>query len=241
MGLGFVVCVFNLSLFNLLDVMVFVIDISVYGVCIDIGFNGELIEIYVVCKVYLNQCNICQCVVYNGFEDVGIVVVDFYVCFLYYVIVFGEVMCYGVVVGQVGKNFQGNVIISCKVVWFSWMFIVNMVCIMFDLYGLLKNGFGGGVDNLLGLCVLYLYQGGCDMMYCIYGMMDLFLIGKVILVGCIWMFNQDVMDLFNEILNGMCVKVCMQVESIQFEGLFVEMFNGYLEFVGGVQMVMVIQ
>lgn len=51
--------------------------------------------------------------------------------------------------------------------------------------------------NLLGVWVLYMYDvKGNDILICIYGMIELNLIGCVVLNGCIWMCNEVVMDLY---------------------------------------------
>lgn len=241
MGLGLAACAPNPPLSNPSDAMVPATDTSAYGARTDTGPNGEPIEIHAVRKAYLNQRNTRQRVAYNGPEDVGTVVVDPYARFLYHVIAPGEAMRYGVAVGQAGKNFQGNATISRKAAWPSWTPTANMVRTMPDLYEPLKNGLGGGVDNPLGSRALYLYQGGRDTMYRIHGTMDPSSIGKATSAGCIRMFNQDVMDLFNEIPNGTRVKVRTQAESIQLEGPLVEMPNGYLEPAGGVQTATVTQ
>ncbi|SMO68339.1 L,D-transpeptidase [Paracoccus laeviglucosivorans] len=208
-------------------------DLGVYGARTDSGPNGEPIEIHAVRKAYLNERNTRQRVAYNGPEDVGTVIVDPYARFLYHVIAPGEAMRYGVAVGQAGKNFQGNATINRKQAWPSWTPTANMVRTMPDLYGPLRNGLAGGVDNPLGSRALYLYKGGRDTMYRIHGTMDPSSVGKATSAGCIRLFNQDIMDLFNEIPNGTRVKVRTQAESLQLEGPLVQTPDGYLEPAGG--------
>lgn len=210
------------------------VDTGPYGARTDSGPNGEPIEIHAVRKAYLNERNTRQRVAYNGPEDVGTIIVDPYARFLYHVIAPGEAMRYGVAVGQAGKNFQGTATINRKAAWPSWTPTANMVRTMPDLYGPLKNGLAGGVDNPLGSRALYLYKGGRDTMYRIHGTMDPSSVGKATSAGCIRMFNQDVMDLFNEISSGTRVKVRTQAESLQYEGPLVETPDGYLTPAGGV-------
>lgn len=202
---------------------------GVYGARTDSGPNGEPIEIHAVRNAYLTDRNTRQRVAYNGSESVGTIIVDPYARFLYYVIAPGEAMRYGVAVGKAGKNFSGSATIGRKAAWPSWTPTANMVRTMPELYGPLRNGLAGGVDNPLGSRALYLYQGGRDTMYRIHGTMDPSSIGKATSAGCIRMFNQDVMDLFGEIPNGTRVKVRSSSESLALEGPLVATPDGYLQ------------
>lgn len=202
---------------------------GVYGARTDSGPNGEPIEIHAVRNAYLTDRNTRQRVAYNGSESVGTIIVDPYARFLYYVIAPGEAMRYGVAVGKAGKNFSGSATIGRKAAWPSWTPTANMVRTMPELYGPLRNGLAGGVDNPLGSRALYLYQGGRDTMYRIHGTMDPSSIGKATSAGCIRMFNQDVMDLFGEIPNGTRVKVRSRSESLALEGPLVATPDGYLQ------------
>ncbi|TWI35666.1 L,D-transpeptidase [Paracoccus sulfuroxidans] len=201
---------------------------AVYGARTDTGPNGEPIEIHAVRAAYLNDRNTRQRVAYNGSEAPGTIVVDPYARLLYHVLPNGEAMRFGVAVGKAGLNFQGNASINRKAAWPSWVPTANMVRTQPELYGHLKGGLKGGVDNPLGSRALYLYQGGQDTMYRIHGTMDPSSVGKATSAGCIRMFNQDVMDLFNEIPNGTKVKVRTQAESIAMEGPMVQTRDGYL-------------
>lgn len=214
---------------------------GVYGARTDSGPNGEPIEIHAVRTAYLNERNRRQRVAYNGSEAPGTIVVDPYARFLYHVLEGGEAMRYGVAVGQAGKNFQGNASINRKQAWPSWTPTANMVRTQPELYGPLKGGLAGGVDNPLGSRALYLYKGGRDTMYRIHGTMDPSSIGKATSAGCIRMFNQDIMDLFAEIPNGTKVTVRTQAESIALEGPLNELPNGYLAPAGGSEMAQVVQ
>lgn len=210
---------------------------GVYGARTDSGPSGEPIEIHAVRKAYLTDRNSRQTVAYNGPEEPGTIVVDPYARFLYYVTGPGEAVRYGVAVGQAGKNFQGNATINRKAAWPSWTPTANMVRNMPDLYGPLKGGLSGGVDNPLGSRALYLYKGGRDTMYRIHGTMDPSSIGKATSAGCIRMFNQDIMDLFNQIPNGTHVKVRTESESRNLEGPLQQQPDGYLAPAGGIDMV----
>ena len=203
-------------------------DQGVYGARTDTGPNGEPIEIHAVRPAYLTDSNRRQRVAYNGPEAPGTIVVDPYARFLYHVLEGGEAMRFGIAVGQAGKNFQGNASINRKHAWPSWTPTANMVRTQPELYGPLKGGLRGGVDNPLGSRALYLYRGGRDTMYRIHGTMDPSSIGKATSAGCIRLFNQDIMDLFDEIPNGTRVKVRTPGESRALEGEMIEQPNGYL-------------
>lgn len=202
---------------------------GVYGARTDSGPSGQPIEIHAVRNAYLTERNTRQRVAYKGSEAPGTIIVDPYARYLYHVIAPGEAMRYGVAVGKAGKNFAGGATIGRKQAWPSWTPTSNMVRTMPDLYGPLKNGLPGGIDNPLGSRAFYLYQGGRDTMYRIHGTMDPSSIGKATSAGCIRMFNQDVMDLFGEIPSGTRVKVRSHAESVALEGPLVQTPDGYLE------------
>lgn len=203
-------------------------DQGVYGARTDSGPNGEPIEIHAVRPAYLTESNRRQRVAYNGPEAPGTIVVDPYARFLYHVLNNGEAMRFGIAVGQAGKNFQGNATIRRKQAWPSWTPTANMVRTQPELYGPLKGGLRGGVDNPLGSRALYLYRGGRDTMYRIHGTMDPSSVGKATSAGCIRLFNQDIMDLFDEIPSGTPVKVRTPGESRALEGEMIQQPNGYL-------------
>lgn len=201
---------------------------GIYGARIDSGPNSEPIDIPAVRPAYLNEQNTRQRVAYNGPERPGTIVVDPYARFLYHVLENGEAMRFGVAVGQAGKNFAGSATIRRKQAWPSWTPTANMVRTQPELYGPLRGGLKGGVDNPLGSRALYLYKGSRDTMYRIHGTMDPSSIGKATSAGCIRLFNQDAMDLFEEIPLGTPVKVRTRAESIALEGPMIQQPNGYL-------------
>ena len=76
-----------------------------------------------------------------------------------------------------------------------------------DLYGPRRGGMTGGLQNPLGSRALYLYQGGRDTMYRIHGTYAPWSIGVAVSAGCIRMFNQDAMDLYERVEPGTRVLV----------------------------------
>ena len=199
-----------------------------YQARMDVGPKGEPIEIPAVNAAYLNERNIRARVAYTGSEGPGSIVVDPYARLLYHVLPEGEAMRFGIAVGQAGKNFSGSASIRRKAAWPSWTPTANMVRNNPDLYGPVRNGLPGGIDNPLGSRALYLYKGGRDTLYRIHGTMDPSSIGRATSAGCIRLFNQDILDLYDETPLGTNVRVRTPAESLRLEGPLTETPEGYL-------------
>ena len=185
-------------------------------------------EIAAVNPKYLVERNRRQMVPYHGPEAVGTIVVDPYARFLYYITAPGEAERYGVAVGREGKGFSGDAKIERKQEYPSWRPTQNMIKEDPDLYGPLKNGLPGGLDNPLGARALYLYKNGKDTYYRIHGTMDPSSIGRATSAGCIRLFNQDIIDLFSKVPKGTEVKVRNREESLEMEGPVVQLHSGYV-------------
>ncbi|MFN4060164.1 MAG: L,D-transpeptidase [Paracoccus hibiscisoli] len=201
---------------------------EIYQARTDTGPNGEPIPIQAVRAAYLNDRNRRQLVPYNGSESAGTIVVDPYARVLYHVQPGGQAMRYGVAVGRAGLTFEGRATIARKASWPSWRPTDNMLRTEPQLYGQFRNGLPGGMQNPLGSRALYLYQGSVDTYYRIHGTLDPSSIGKATSAGCIRMFNQDVMDLFEQIPTGTQVIVRSQAESVRMEGPMIETPEGYV-------------
>lgn len=61
----------------------------------------------------------------------------------------------------------------------------------------------GGLNNLMGVWVFYIGF----IFYCIYGIMELWMIGFVVLFGCIWMVNEDVIYFYKNVYVGVKIVV----------------------------------
>ncbi|TGN52281.1 L,D-transpeptidase [Paracoccus liaowanqingii] len=195
---------------------------------VDTGPEGEPIQIPAVRAAYLNDRNMRQLVPYNGTEAPGAIVVDPYARVLYHVQPGGQAMRYGVAVGRAGLTFEGRATIARKASWPSWRPTDNMLRSEPQLYGQFAGGLPGGTQNPLGSRALYLYQGSVDTYYRIHGTLDPSSIGKATSAGCIRMFNQDVMDLFEQIPTGTEVVVRSAEESLRLEGPMTETPEGYV-------------
>lgn len=201
---------------------------AIYQARVDTGPNGQPIDIPAVRAAYLTERNTRQRVAYNGPDSPGTIVVDPYARVLYHVMENGEAMRFGVAVGRAGKGFAGNAVVSVKRHWPSWTPTANMIRTEPELYGQFAGGLKGGIDNPLGSRALYLYRNGRDTYYRIHGTMDPSSVGKATSAGCIRLFNQDIMDLFDETQMGARVKVRSQAESLRIEGPMIETPEGYV-------------
>ncbi len=177
---------------------------------------------------YLNAHNRRTEVAYNGPEAPGTIIVDPYARFLYYTLPDGQALRYGIAVGREGRGFSGSATINRKAVWPSWRPTANMVATEPDVYGPVAGGLPGGLENPLGARALYLYRGGRDTMYRIHGTNNASTIGRATSAGCIRLFNQDALDLFDRTPEGTPVKVRTVDESLAIEGQMLELENGYL-------------
>lgn len=189
--------------------------------------DGEIV-VPEISAVFLTERNRRQWVDYSGPEEANTLVVDPYARLLYHVTEPGRAMRFGIAVGRAGKGFSGDAVVRVKKEWPGWTPTANMIRNDPDLYGPLAGGLQGGLDNPLGARALYLYRGGKDTRYRIHGTMDPASIGRATSAGCIRLFNQDVMDLFDEMEIGARVKVRSRAESLEYEGEVVELKSGYV-------------
>ncbi|WP_415183349.1 L,D-transpeptidase [Phaeovulum sp.] len=194
-----------------------------YGALVD----GER-TIPAVSPAYLNERNRRRWVAYDGPEPVGTIIVDPYARLLYHVAEPGKAMRFGIAVGREGRGFRGDAVVRRKEEYPYWAPTKNMIRQDPDVYGKLAGGLPGGLDNPLGARALYLYRNGKDTMYRIHGTMDPSSIGKATSAGCIRLFNQDIIDMFDETPMGTRVKVRSKAESLAAEGPMVQLHTGYL-------------
>ena len=159
---------------------------------------------------------------YAGAERPGTIVVDPYARRLYYVLEGGRAMRYGIAVGRAGLSFTGAGIISRKAEWPSWTPTANMIRTQPEAYAKYAGGLPGGMDNPLGARALYLYRNGRDTYFRIHGTPDQTSVGRATSAGCIRLFNQDAIDLYNRVNLGTRVVVRSLQESIALEGPFMD-------------------
>lgn len=156
---------------------------------------------------YLTPDNVRQVVDYWTDEPPGSIVVDPYATYLYYVLGGDRAIRYRVGVGEAGRTFSGRATVGFKREWPSWTPTANMIRIEPELYGPWAGGMEPGLANPLGSRALYLYRGGRDTMYRIHGTYAPSSIGVAVSAGCIRMFQQDAMHLYQRVQPGARVHV----------------------------------
>ncbi|WP_375691594.1 L,D-transpeptidase [Pseudooceanicola sp. LIPI14-2-Ac024] len=197
-------------------------ELSVYGAMEDDDITLPPVE-----PMYLAEPNHRAAVLYTGPEEPGTIVVDPYAKFLYYVDAPGSATRYPIAVGREGRGFSGRATIQRKEHWPGWTPTANMLRTEPEVYGPFAGGIPGGVASPLGARALYLYRGGNDTRFRIHGTNDMASIGNSSTAGCIRLFNQDIIDLFDKAPMGTEVVVRTYDESIAQEGI--EMANRGVE------------
>jgi lipoprotein-anchoring transpeptidase ErfK/SrfK len=179
--------------------------------------DGEFF-IQPVAPQYLYDGNRREVVAYAGDEAPGTIVVDTHARKLYLVEEGGMATRYPIAVGREGLSFRGAGVVGRKAEWPYWQPTANMIRTRPDLYAAYAGGLPGGLENPLGARALYLYRGGSDTKFRIHGTSDSASIGHATSAGCIRLFNQDIIDLYNRVPSGTRVKVRSEAESLAIEG-----------------------
>lgn len=145
-----------------------------------------------------------QIVKYFSEEPAGTVVVDTRNHYLYWVWENNTALRYGVGVGKEGFQWFGRATIDRKALWPRWVPPPEMIQRRPDLPRLVE---GGAADNPLGPRALYLYRDGSDLGYRLHGTLEPWSIGNDVSSGCIRMFPEDVIDLYQRCPIGTKVLV----------------------------------
>jgi lipoprotein-anchoring transpeptidase ErfK/SrfK len=136
---------------------------------------------------------------FNGYSS-GTVVVKTSERRLYYVLGEGKAIRYPVGVGRAGKAWAGTAIIAGKYVKPGWSAPAE---IRQDKPSLPPVIAGGSPSNPMGAAALTLSQGE----YAIHGTNAPSSIGGFVSYGCIRMYNQDILDLYERVGYGTSVVV----------------------------------
>jgi len=142
-----------------------------------------------------------QRVKYDTPEKPGTVVVEPHNHFLYLVEEGGTAIRYGVGVGRAGFGWSGRAQVGFKREWPTWTPPATMILREPELQKWAK-GMPPGLKNPLGARALYIYQGGRDTLYRLHGRNNPGSIGKSLSSGCIRLWNQDIIDLYNRVDVG---------------------------------------
>lgn len=134
-------------------------------------------------------------------ERPGIIVVDTANKFLYLTEQGGQAMRYGVGVGRDGFAWSGRAIVDRKQEWPKWHPPKEMMERDPEA-AKWPEGMPGGITNPLGPRALYLAQNGKDTYFRIHGTTQPRSIGQAMSSGCIRLFNQDIIDLYNRVPIG---------------------------------------
>jgi lipoprotein-anchoring transpeptidase ErfK/SrfK len=156
-----------------------------------------------------------QQVDYHRSELPGTLVVDTANRFLYLVQENGKAMRYGIGVGKAGLEFEGTARVARKAQWPRWTPTPSMIAREPDRYAQYAGGMEPGLTNPLGPRALYLFQGNQDTLYRIHGTSEPWSIGLAVSSGCIRLFNQDIIDLYNRIALDTVV-VVLQDEPLMY-------------------------
>ena len=136
-------------------------------------------------------------------EPAGTIVIDTASKHLYLVGSKDKAMRYGIAVGTAGYAWKGTATVGRKSPWPAWYPTDEMK----GVYPGIPARIPPGADNPLGARALYLYQGGQDTLYRIHGTSEPWTIGTQASSGCIRMFNEDVIALYDKVPVGTRVVV----------------------------------
>jgi lipoprotein-anchoring transpeptidase ErfK/SrfK len=146
-------------------------------------------------------------VAWKGKEKPGAIVVKISERRLYLVQDGGTAIRYGVGVGRSpGANFRGTAMIGRKEKWPHWTPTESMMTAI-PHYRKFAGGMNGGENNPLGPRALYLYRNGHDTNFRLHGTIEPETIGQAVSSGCIRLFNQDILDLYERVPVGATVTV----------------------------------
>lgn len=189
------------------------VEVPGYGTIEDGGYT-----IAAVPSDYTPEQNRKATVSYAGGEKPGTIVIDPHVKYLYLVGENGTADRYRIAVGAQGRGLKSTTYVGRKAEWPSWTPTANMLRTQPELYAEVANGMGPGPDNPLGARALYLYRGGRDTMFRIHGTGDYTSIGNATSAGCIRLYNQDILDLYEKVPASATVKIRSIAESRELEG-----------------------
>lgn len=133
----------------------------------------------------------------------GTIVIDTRNRFLYFIGDNGMARRYGIAVGANGYAWIGTATIDRKARWPAWYPTDDIK----NQTPKLPNRIEPGPHNPLGARALYLYQNGVDTLYRIHGTSEPWTIGTRASSGCIRMFNEDIIELYDKIKIGTNVVV----------------------------------
>src|SRR5271157_4595862 len=182
-------------------------DFAAYGPINDHGHEIPALDLTRIDPSLLRQQ-----VGFAGRYRPGTIVVNIGERRLYLVEPGGVAMRYAVGVGrEEALNFRGSAVIGRKAEWPHWTPTADMIRRM-PIYAHYASGLPGGINNPLGARALYLYRGNQDTDFRLHGTIEPETIGTKVSSGCIRLFNQDIIDLYNRVPVGAPVVVLQEGE-----------------------------
>lgn len=145
-----------------------------------------------------------QVVKFRSSEPQGTVVVDTRNHFLYLIMENSTAIRYGVGVGKEGFKWYGRSTVDRKAIWPRWTPPPEMLKRHPELPKMVE---GGSPKNPLGPRAMYLHRDGADTGYRFHGTIAPWSIGTDASSGCIRMFNEDAIDLYQRCPIGTSVQV----------------------------------
>jgi lipoprotein-anchoring transpeptidase ErfK/SrfK len=130
--------------------------------------------------------------------------------FLYLIEQGGMARRYGIAVGAAGNAWSGTATVGRKAKWPAWYPTDEMHAASSGLPKRIEPG----TQNPLGARALYLYENGRDTLYRIHGTSEPWTIGTEASSGCIRMFNEDVIDLYDRVADGARVIVSKSLTDV---------------------------
>jgi lipoprotein-anchoring transpeptidase ErfK/SrfK len=180
---------------------------AAYGTMLDHGHEIPGLDLTRIDPSLLRQQ-----VAFAGPYRPGTIVVNIGERRLYLVEPGGVAMRYAVGVGrEEALNFRGSAVIGRKAEWPHWTPTADMIRRM-PIYAHYASGLPGGINNPLGARALYLYRGNQDTDFRLHGTIEPETIGTKVSSGCIRLFNQDIIDLYNRVPVGAPVVVLQEGE-----------------------------
>jgi lipoprotein-anchoring transpeptidase ErfK/SrfK len=174
---------------------------SAYAPIRDGGFSLPGIQYQNFDPKYLRQT-----VFYPTNHPEGTIVVDPNKRYLYLIQPGGRAIRYGIGVGRAGFAWNGEAVIRFKREWPKWFPPEEMIERDPKL-AKYKDGQDGGPSNPIGARGLYLWQGNKDTLYRIHSTNQPDSIGTNASSGCIRMWHQDIIDLYDRVELGTTVVV----------------------------------
>jgi lipoprotein-anchoring transpeptidase ErfK/SrfK len=145
-----------------------------------------------------------QVVKFQSSEPQGTIVVDTRNHFLYLIMENKTAIRYGVGVGKEGFQWFGRSTVDRKALWPRWTPPPEMIKRHPELPKFVE---GGSPKNPLGPRAMYLHRDGADTGYRFHGTIQPWSIGTDASSGCIRMFNEDAIDLYQRCPVGTAVQV----------------------------------